>query len=465
MEKTNCNIEGKRRIYCLTGLPPEVVAVAFAKCSRSPEAFDVIAAELNEDKTRKFHEKWIVGYGHSSVAEHAVLSIAVENISILATKALEDNRLASYTEKSTRYQVFDKTRYYKPLKLMQSKHGKLYEKTADFILDKYERLFPRMMEHVRKRMLREDCVSEQLHEARVRNQALDSLRYLLPVSVLTNLGMTVNARELENAVMKLLTHPLDEMKEIGEEIKCTALKVTPTLLKYTDASEYLAQTNLAMESLADEMLLSKTQPQAKVELVQWDTDAVDRIAACLLYRYSQKPYKQVVAAVRDMRDADKEKIIDEALSRMGKHDRPLRELEHASYTFDILIDYGAFRDIQRHRMATQSNQDFTVENGYSVPPLIIEAGMEKEYRECMLLAECAYREISRDFPKEAQYIIPLAYRRRVLFTMNLREIYHFVKLRSGRTSHYSYKKVAQEMYRLVKEKHPMLAKWMVVDLS
>src|SRR3989338_4971553 len=116
----------KRRIYALTGLPPEVVAVAFAKCSRSPESFDKIAAELNEDKSRKFHEKWVVGYGHSSVAEHAVLSIALENVSILATKVIEDNRLASFTEKSTRYQEFDKEQYYKPKRLMESKFAKVY---------------------------------------------------------------------------------------------------------------------------------------------------------------------------------------------------------------------------------------------------------------------------------------------------------------------------------------------------
>jgi thymidylate synthase ThyX len=265
--------------------------------------------------------------------------------------------------------------------------------------------------------------------------------------------------------VKLLSHPLDEMKEIGEEIKCSALLVTPTLLKYTYINKYTSETNSAMESFAQNKLMSKALPQAKVELVQHDADAVDRVIAGLLYRYSQQPYKQVIAAVNKMNDAGKEKIIDEALSRMGKHDKPLRELEHASYTFDVLIDYGAFRDIQRHRIATQTNQDFTVENGYSMPPLIVEAGMEKEYRECMMRAESAYREIARDFPKEAQYIIPLAYRKRVLFTMNLREIYHFVKLRSGKTSHYSYKKVAQEMYRLVKEKHPMLAKYMVVDLG
>src|SRR3989339_1614889 len=141
----------KRRIYALTGLPPEVVAVAFAKCSRSPEPFDIIAAELNADKSRKFHERWVVGYGHSSVAEHAVLSLAIENVSILATKVIEDCRLSSYTEKSTRYQVFDREHYYKPAAIINSRFKQLYEETLDFIMNSYISLFPKMVEFFKKK--------------------------------------------------------------------------------------------------------------------------------------------------------------------------------------------------------------------------------------------------------------------------------------------------------------------------
>src|SRR3989344_6058575 len=212
----------KRRIYALTGLPPEVVAVAFAKCSRSPEPFDKIAKEINEDKSRKFHEKWVVGYGHSSVAEHAVLSLAIENISILATKVIEDNRLASYTEKSSRYQLFDKENYYKPEKIMGSKLAKLYEDTCDFILDVYSDIAPKLIEFFKRKFPYENDIE-------IKNKALDCARYLLPVSVLTNLGITINARNLENAITKLLTHPLKEMQNIGKELKEAAIKITPTL--------------------------------------------------------------------------------------------------------------------------------------------------------------------------------------------------------------------------------------------
>ena len=448
----------KRRIYALTGLPPEVVAVAFAKCSRSPEPFDKIAKELNEDKSRKFHEKWVVGYGHSSVAEHAVISLAIENISILATKVLEDNRLASFTEKSSRYQIFDKENYYKPEKMMSSRFAKLYEETSDFILDIYTGLIPKLLDFFKKKFPDEADIE-------IKNMALDCARYMLPVSVLTNLGMTINARNLENAVVKLLTHPLEEVQEIGKELKEAALKITPTLLKHVEYNKYLAETTKEMEKLTSTVIKNKDNDKEDVVLVEYDKEAEDKLLAALLYRFSKLPYNNIKEQVKKMPSKEKEKIIDEALKRLGKFDKPLRELEHIYYTFDILVDYGAFRDIQRHRMATQTNQDFNVEHSYSIPEEIIEAGFKDKFEECMSKAISAFNEISKEFPREAQYAIPLAFKKRILMTCNLRELFHFIKLRSGKTGHASYRKIAQKMYYLLKEKQPLLAKYIQVDIS
>ncbi len=448
----------KRRIYTLDNIPPEVKAVAFAKCSRSPEPFDKIANELNEDKSRKFHEKWIVGYGHSSVAEHAVLSIAIENVSMLATKVIEDNRLASYTEKSTRYQVFDRDHYFKPKKIMNSKHAKLYEETSNFILDTYQRIFPIMLAFVKKKYPRKE-EPEKLYEIKMKNKALDNIRYLLPVSVLTNLGMTINARNLEHGIIKLLTHPLEEMHEIGEDIKTAALNVTPTLIKYTKYNEYLGETEKAME---EEAIKDTPNNEQGAILVEFDQDADNKLVTALLYRFSQLSYKQIKEKVKSMNKEEKEKIVDEALQRLGKFDRPLRELEHVYYTFDILMDYGAFRDVQRHRMCTQTNQEFTTINSYDIPVEIEEAGLKQDYEECMQKAEAAYNEMKKDLPKEAAYIIPMAYRKRTLFTWNLRELFHFIKLRSGITGHESYRKIAWQCYDEIKKVHPLLAKYIEV---
>lgn len=452
--------ETKRRIYALNGLPPEVVAVAFAKCSRSPEPFDHIAAELTQEKSSEFHEKWVVGYGHSSIAEHAVLSLALENVSVLATKAIEDNRLCSYTEKSTRYQVYDRTRYYCPKKIMQSQLAETYTGTANFLMDAYLELYPKMEAFLRRKYPRDAQTPEKMYEVIIKNRVLDSIRYILPVAILTNLGMTANARNIENAIIKLITHPLDEMREIGVEIKQAAMKIVPTLVKYTAYNEYLAETSKNMEKSASEKLrFTVIGPRKGAELVEYDQDADDRLVASLLYRFSKFPYSQIKEKVRQMKPEEKEAVVDEALKGMGKFDRPLRELEHVSYAFDIVIDYGAFRDIQRHRICTQTNQEFSPELGYATPDEIVEAGFREKYAGCMEKARKCYDEIAKAFPKEAQYILPLAYNKRTLFTMNLREIFHFVKLRTGKAGHSSYKKIAQQMYELIREKHPLMAKY------
>jgi len=459
-------MSNERRIYALEGLAPEVKAVCFAKCSRSPEPFDEIAKELTEEKSKEFHEKWVVGYGHSSVAEHAIISIAVENISILATKVIEDNRLASYTEKSTRYQIFDKNRYLKPARLMNTPLGALYQDAGDFLFDTYEKLAAPMMEFIKKREPKSEKTPEKVYESVCKAKVCDNIRYLLPGATLTNLGITMNARNLDWAITKLLSHPLTEMQEIGAGLKAEAAKVTPTLEKFAAPNPYLMETTKELSHLS-QWVFEADNPKdvMPVKIVDFDKDAENKLIAALLYRGSTLPYDQIKQKVDKMPRSIKELIVDEALKRRSPFDRPLRELEHIYYTFDLLMDYGAFRDVQRHRMATQTNQAVTTVHGYSTPQDIIDAGLEADYKAAILKAAAAYEKISKEFPEEAQYIVPLAFKKRCLFTWNLRELHHFIALRSGKKGHVSYRKIAQQCFKELEKVHPLLAKYIRVDMG
>ncbi len=455
----------KRAIYSLDHLKPEVVAVAFAKCSRSPETFAAIATELTDEKSADFHEKWVVGYGHSSVAEHATLHLAVENVSILATKVLEDNRLASYTEKSTRYQVFDKTKYYKPKKIMESPLGEEYQKTMDYIFDTYTEMNEPMKEFITKKYPKKEEEPEKMYNAINKARVCDNIRYTLPTATLTNLGMTANARVFEHAIAKLLSHPLEEMQDIGQEMKETALKITPTLIKFANVNEYLKNTPPELTRLSNELLNGDPEPVTPVEIIDYDKDAEDKLVAALLYRSSTLPYKQILNQTKKLTQEQKEKVIDEALKNRAAFDSPLRELEHIYYTFDILMDYGAYRDVQRHRMNTQSGQDVTIVHGFETPKEIIEAGLETKFNEVMNRAADLYQKLYPIFPKEAQYVVPLAFRKRTLFTWNLRELHHFISLRSGKKGHISYRRIAQACWQKLNEVQPLLAKYIRVDMS
>jgi len=454
----------QRRIYTLSGLPPEVIAVAFAKTSRCPDPFDKIAAELNEDKSRQFHEKWVIGYGHGSIMEHAVLSIALENVSILLTKFLEDNRLASYTEKSTRYQVFDKEHYYKPENLMSSDLGKIYEETCDFLIDKYTELVQKMTAFMQSKYPKAADETGGVYNTKIKNKVLDNLRCLLPVSILTNLGMTINTRNLRWAIVKLASSDLKEFNEIGAELKQCAENITPTLLKHAEKNEFIEKNSTLLKELSIKLITgTKQQKENTVDLVEYDKNGEDKIICSILYKNTGLSYLEIKQKVINLSKEEKGDIIQKAFEGLGKFDIPIRETEMPEYIFDILMDYGAFRDVQRHRICTQINPDLDVDYGYSIPEDVIEAGMEADYKSCMEKAKETFTKIKEKFPKEAQYVVPLAYRKRVLIKMNFREAFHFIRLRSGKQGHASYRKIAQNMYDLIKDVHPMLGKQLVVD--
>jgi thymidylate synthase ThyX len=479
-----------RPIFALRNLPEEVVAVLFAYYSRSRESLrrNLLTliqendldlerrpgwAERDRDelgrakqKAKEFHEKWVVGYGHASVAEHAVAHLAIEDASIVASKVLEDTRLASFTEKSTRYVVFDRDKFYREPRLTASPHGALYQDTCRFLLETYTRLMDNVVAAIRSETPRGERQTERAHEAACRAKACDILRYLLPSATLTNIGMTLNGRLLEHLITKLLSHPLVEAREIGAQVKAEAQQVIPTLIKYADASAYVRETGEAMESLAGEYFGSATPAEARaVSLVWHPEEAEDRLAAAILYGYAAHPLSQVLERVRALSREEKARVVDEYLRRRGPHDQPLRALEHLTYTYDILVDFGAFRDIQRHRMVTQTPQESTAVHGHSTPPEMARYGLSDAFDQCMARAHSAYLAIACDFPREAQYVLPLAFRKRVLFTWNLREISHFVQLRSGRQGHVSYRLIAQQVFQELERVHPLLAKYIRVDLE
>jgi thymidylate synthase ThyX len=479
-----------RPIFALRNLPEEVVAVLFAYYSRSRDSLRrnllkllqeqdldldrrVRWADLAQDdlatarqKAKEFHEKWVVGYGHASVAEHAVAHLAIEDASIVASKLIEDARLASFTEKSTRYVLFDRNKFYREPRLMASRHATLYADTCAGLLATYVGLTEPVLAVVMQETPRGPKQSERAHEAACRAKVCDILRYLLPAATLTNLGMTINGRALEALISKLLSQPLAEARAVGAALKAEAQEIIPTLIKYADANPYQMETRGGMEACAEALVgAAPLADGSLVALVRWPADAEDQLVASILYGYTAHPWTRVAARVQGMSAAEKARTLDEYLARRGPHDQPLRALEHLSYTFDILVDFGAYRDIQRHRMVTQTPQESTALHGYSTPPEIDRCGLGPIYREWMDRAAEAHRTIAAEFPREAQYLLPLAFRKRVLFTWNLREIYHFVELRSGRQGHVSYRQVAQQVFRELERVHPLLAKYIRVDLE
>jgi thymidylate synthase ThyX len=455
-----------REIYLLSPkqLSPETIAVAFAKTSRSPESFRDIAAGLTDEKSAQFHEKWVVGYGHASVAEHAVLHLAIENASRLAMEAIESNRLASYTEKSTRYQKWDPEAFHIPAELEEHPLRDEYLATCRMLFETYADSLEPVRQLIERTSPRREGEGEDAWDRRIRSQYVDTCRFLLPASALANVGLTANARVLENAIRKMRSHPLAEVRRIGDEIKMVSQGEVPTLVKYAEPVEYLIETGKEFSNIARQEC--EKNAGAWCDLIDYTRDGEERVLASALYRFGDMSYSTALSAIRtisqlgDSATGSTQALAEVLLGRLDRHDIPLRELEHASYTFDLVMDQGAYAEFKRHRMMTQTPQLLGANLGYAIPRRISDAGFEGEYRKSMEAAREAYLKLAAWDPLVAQYVVPNGFNRRVLATFNLREAYHFCQLRAAPNAHFSIRRIALRVAEEIRGVHPLLAKFM-----
>lgn len=459
----------KRRIYVLEGKPEEDIAMAMAVTSRSPLPFDEILSQIDSQKSGKFLEKFYITYGHGSIADTAFIHIALENISQLAIKAIENSRLAAYQEKSTRYQIMDRHHIVEPKEIKNSSHHKLYKETIDLLFDLYEDFVRVLLEKARAKEQRGEKESEGTYENRIRIPVIDRCRLILPASVMGNVGLTMSGRSIEYTVAKLLSHPLSEAREVGKEIKKVAQKSLPILVQFADPIEYLINLENDLGKYCSKVAkeaMSKKQDTKRVRLVKYDKDGLDRVILGVLERFSNRSYRDLQAMVKQMTQAEKEKLLDRAIGKRSmRHDKTLRELELTDFSFDIVCDYGAFRDLQRHRLCSQTLQPLSTDLGYEEPLNLEETGMADRYHQVMDQIDQVYKKIKKDLPSEAQYVIPMAYKKRTLFHMNLREALYLIELRSRPLGHISYRRVAWDMWDEINKVHPYFAKHIKVDKS
>lgn len=451
------------RIYPLDAheLTEEEIAVAFAMTSRSPDPFDEIAEQVSREKAADFHERWVLGYGHASVAEHAIVHLAVENVSRLAADALEDNRLASYTEKSSRYQVMPSDYFHVPAELeLHPSLRSLYVETAQELFQIYQQLLDGCLAHLRQELPQRERERDGAYNLRLRRRATDSCRSVLPAATLTNVGLTANARVLEHAISKLMSGGLAEERQIGTELREQSRRITPTLIKYADRNQFLETVQRREWQLPLPASDSVEEPRVKVNLAHYDREAEEKIAAALLFQQFSCDYAAAWQEAQEMSSEARLGLIDALLENIGDHDAALREFELADYVFEFVMDYGAYREFKRHRMQSYFPQPFTPDLGYRIPQLLVAAGLEDDYRRAMSRAEAGYRRVAQVSPLAAQYLLTHGHNRRTLSRMNLRECYHLFKLRSSREAHEAVREPVIAAMQLAVEAQPQLFRWL-----
>lgn len=495
-------------------LPQEVAGALFSRYSRSTKSLrrifldefvgtlplsplaltqpPISAAdqEAAVQKAREFYDRVLIGYGDDSVAQLGGAHVACERISNVAAKLLEDARIGiAPLEKSTRYVRFDTTAqdgdylFYKEPRIMASPHQEAYLAGMRLLFETYAAQIEPMMDFVKHSLPIErvewkhpqtgepvtyqDAVKdaqlqrwvEGAYRATVRAQACDILRAYLPAATLTNVGLFGVGQAFEHLLNKLYSHELTEAHSLASGIHTALNVLIPSFVKRARRSEYLADTYAAVRTLsAHQLAQTPIAPTATVQLVDYDTEAEEKIVAAILYPHAHHSLPQLRSIVRSMPPEQREQVLSEYLKRRRhRRDKPGRALEQVYYTFDILGNLGLYRDLQRHRILTQERQDFTTAHGYDMPPEIDAAGYQSAFAHCMEQAAQLYERISRDFPLEAQYVVPFAYRVRWYMKLNLREAVHISELRTMPQGHPDYRSIVQEMWRQIAAVHPVLA--------
>lgn len=477
-------------IFVLRNLPEVIKGALFSRYSRSSlglrslllkefieggeTAFESIVgskeSETPEDqvvaiqRAQNFYDRILDGYGDDSIGELGGAHLAIENVSMLSAKLIEDSRIGgSPLEKSTRYIYFDQKvgdqyLYYREPILMASAYRDVYLATCDMLFETYSKLIPPLTEWMEKRFPKEAEKSKAAYAAALRAKVLDCLRGLLPAGTLTNMGVYGNGRFWEGLIHKLHCQTLAELQEIGKQSYEELSKVIPSFVRRADSHhrhhELFASTYESMreqlKNVATQQKLVKQEAKEGVRLIYHDSDGVYKVAAALLFAQGDYGLEELQNYCRKLSDEGIANIFDAASSmRENRRQKSPRALEQAQFTFEIVGDFGIYRDLHRHRMLTQERQLLSTQYGYYIPPELLDTPMEKSYREALERAAEAYEQISQELPEEAQYVVPMAYNVRWYFHVNLRALQWLCELRSQAAGHPNYRLAAQEMARQV----------------
>lgn len=486
-------------IFVLRNLPEVIKGALFSRYSRSSlglrslllkefianneeTAFDAIVGAAEGDdkrvydqaegikKAQAFYDRILDGYGDDSIGELGGAHLAIENISMIAAKIIEDNRIGgSPLEKSTRYIYFDQKvhgeyLFYREPILMTSAYRDIYVNTCNMLFETYSNLIAPVTALIEQRFVKDPSISKTAYGAALRAKVLDCLRGLLPAGTLTNMGIYANGRFYEQMIHKLNCQNLAELQEVGKRSYEELFKVIPSFIRRSDLSHRTHHSySQYYEAMQSELKLISQQHTADVErsldagvrLISYDRDAVTKVASALLFATGNKGLAELWDYCKGLSEEELARILDAGCNarEMRRHKSP-RALEHANFTFEIITDFGAYRDLHRHRILTQERQLLSCDYGFYVPPELQGTPYEDEYCQALSKAKEVYDTIAAELPEEAQYVVPMGYNIRWYFQINLRALQWMCELRSSPAGHPSYRHIAQIMAKQVCQLFP-----------
>ena len=441
-------------------LTPETISAAYARISRSPKPVNELReiARVEVDKARQSNRNIVFAMGHSSVAEHAVFNIDVLGVSRLLVEEIEKFRLCSFTEKSQRYVLFDKD-FVVPEEIKQAGMTDLFTATIMTQNDYYHKLYEKLKPHVFSK--NKDLTKNPANRSLLEGWAKEDARYVISLATQTQLGMTINARNLELMLRRLAALSLAEAQEYSKKLYAATKDIAPSLIRYTQATDYdrLTRQNLRRQASA---FLPKHSPQSDgskkssaVQLTFFSPVADTKVAAALLFSSSNLNYSLCLRQANRMTLREKKALFKTAFQHLQAHDAVLRELENVDLQFELLVSASCFAQLKRHRLATIISQEYDPQLGATIPPSVREISQEKEFIEIMRLTRSAYDQIKKKAPLAARYVLTNAHRKRVLMKFNARELYHLARLRADGHAQWDIRELAEKMLQQAKKALPL----------
>jgi thymidylate synthase ThyX len=473
------NLDGP--VFALVNLPEVVKGALFARYSRSSKSLrrlfldefvgdlDItgdatIDATVGLRRAEELYDRVFFEYGDDSVAQLGGVHLACEQASNLLTKVLEWGRLMAYLEQSTRYIAYDarlggRYRYYRDPEVLGSSLGLRYIGDMDRLFDGYAELVPLMADFYRDRFPKEEGDSDFVYRQAIRAKAFDAVRGVLPAASLSNVGIYGTGQGYEALLLRMRSHPLPESRAYADLMLGELRKVIPSFLKRVDLddrgvawSTYLASTRSAMEEVAAQLFPADeaVEEGPSVALLDYDPDGEVKLVAAMLYAHTHHSEAAIEAKVRAMTVEERLAVIEAYVGdRANRRHKPGRALERLTYRFDVLADYGAFRDLQRHRMLSIEWQQLSPRHGFTRPEAVDLAGCTERFDEAMERSASLHDALLERFPSQAAYAVSLAYKVRFYFHLNAREAMHLLELRTTPQGHPAYRVVGQEMHRLI----------------
>jgi thymidylate synthase ThyX len=472
------NLDGP--VFALVDLPEVVKGALFARYSRSPKSLRRLfldefagagaagppaAGDRGTARAEQLYERVFLEYGDDSVAQLGGVHLACEGASNILTKVLEWGRLMAYLEQSTRYVPYDdrpggRYRYHVPAELDGPLRAR-YVATLDSAFDAYRAWLPRLREFFAARFPPSPGDSDVVYRATIRAKALDTLRGMLPAATISNVGIYGTGQAYEQLLLRMRAHPLAEVRAYADLMLVELRKVIPAFLRRVDLpdrggawSAYLAATREATRATAGRILgRSEPEPRDEVVLTEFDPEGETKVVAAALYAVSDLPDDELLRRARAMTTEERAAVLRAYVGHRGnRRHRPGRALERTAYRFDVLADYGAFRDLQRHRLLTLEWQRLTPRHGYVMPDALGEAGAASDWRRVVEASADLHDAIeAAGLPEVAAYAVAMAHRVRFYMHMNAREAMHVIELRTAPQGHPAYRRICQRMHELIAE--------------